>query len=136
MSRRHRSVRRSSTELEDASLWVSEPSLSFFALLLYGYSTSIDLTALHHMILPILNANMIPQHYLAFTTTTNSPALHTFPLRPSSPHLHLATPTPSASCKYDKDGSPSHASQDPFQGDGYLAALPLLNHTRECFEQQ
>ncbi|KAI0249465.1 2-oxoacid dehydrogenases acyltransferase-domain-containing protein [Lactifluus subvellereus] len=61
----------------------------------FGYSTSLDLTALHN-ILPILNAN-IPQHYLPPQELSATP-----PVSPSSFFPTSPAPTPPESGTYAK----------------------------------
>ncbi|KAI9436918.1 CoA-dependent acyltransferase [Lactarius indigo] len=62
----------------------------------FGYSTSLDLTALHN-ILPILNAN-IPQHYLPPSQEKSTPPLVSASSLVPVPQVH----TPPASGTYDK----------------------------------
>jgi 2-oxoisovalerate dehydrogenase E2 component (dihydrolipoyl transacylase) len=62
----------------------------------FGYSTSLDLTALHNL-LPILNAN-IPQHYLPPSQQPTAPQ----PVSPSSFFAAPTVPAPPASGTYDK----------------------------------
>ncbi|KAF8264344.1 2-oxoacid dehydrogenases acyltransferase-domain-containing protein [Lactarius quietus] len=62
----------------------------------FGYSTSLDITALHN-ILPILNAN-IPQHYLPPSKVQSTPPLVSASSFLPTPPVH----TPPASGTYDK----------------------------------
>ena len=63
---------------------------------LFSYSTSLDLTALHHL-LPILNTN-IPQHYLPPSRQPTAPQLIT----PSSFFAAPSVPAPPTTGTYDK----------------------------------